>query len=144
MGKREIINVDESIIKKMIAGDIPTQSFQELNRQQTEQTDKKEREREKPEQKEEEPVKPVRRKRGRTDYKDIFLVRQRNTSHRQTTIILGEDVYSNVQKILKVTNGLTIANFINNVLRQHFIEYKDEIMELRRNFMSDLFNDEEQ
>lgn len=140
MAKREIINVDENIIKKMIAGDIPTQPFEKLNQPQANQEESYQIE---PEQIDENPVKPIRRKKSRIDYKDIFLIRQRNTSYRQTTIILGEDIYSGIQKILKVADGLTIANFINNVLRQHFAEYKDEIMELRRNFMSDLFNDED-
>lgn len=141
MGKREVVNVDEDIIKKMIAGDIPKHSFEQLNQQDPdlkseiiEESDNS--------RKEENISKGTRKKKPKNDYQDIFLVRQRNSSHRQTSIILGEDVYSAIQKILKVADGVSLANFVNNVLRHHFSEYKDEIMELRRNFMSDLFENE--
>lgn len=141
MGKREVVNVNEDIIKKMIAGDIPTHSFDQLSQQDS--SLKKETVKETDaDMKEENIPKATRKKKPKNDYQNLFLVRQPNSSHRQTSIILGEDVYSSIQKILKVADSVSLANFVNNVLRQHFIEYKDEIMELRRNFMSDLFENE--
>jgi len=83
-------------------------------------------------------------KKTKGDYYDTFLVQRRNIRHKQTSLLLGEDIYDSLKKTLRMAGDLTITGFVNNVLRHHFREYKEDINELRRNFISDLHKEEEE
>lgn len=87
---------------------------------------------------------PSRRKRTKDAYSETFLGQCRNTDHKQTSVLFGKDVYDSIRKILRIGGELTITGFVNNVLRHHFREYKEEISELRRNYIADLTKEEEE
>lgn len=157
MAKRKIVNVDEDVIKRMIAGDMPvTAPPRNLLPEKDYNPDTSDysgnRDDEIPPQEKEKGNEPdgdvndkapvSRKKKTKLNYQESFLTPQKYSNPRQTTIILEDRVYSSIRKILKITDGVTIANFVNNVLRYHFNEYKEEISGLRRDYMSDLYNDE--
>ncbi|MBF0647412.1 DUF3408 domain-containing protein [Dysgonomonas sp. GY75] len=83
-------------------------------------------------------------KKAKGDYYDTFLVQRRNIRHKQTSVLLGEEIYDSLKKTLRIAGDLTITGFVNNVLRHHFREYKEDINQLRRNFITDLSKEEEE
>jgi hypothetical protein len=61
-------------------------------------------------------------------------------------VLFGEDIYYALKKILRISGDgdLTISGFVNNVLRHHFREYKEEICELRKDFITGFSKEEEE
>lgn len=80
-----------------------------------------------------------KRKKNRVSYTGQFLYKPGPGSRRQSTIHLDESNYRNIFLILKVTDNLSIANFINNVLTHHFELYKNEIDETIKEYFDDLY-----
>lgn len=145
MAKREIINVDEDAIKKMIAGDIPgmpdnTPAGQGRIPPMDMQGDNPHENAEKANDEDTE-TKTTKKRKNRLKYADIFFVRQRYAETKQTTIILDKRIYTSIRNILKTTDGITFANFINNVMVHHFNEYREEMEELKKEYVSKLYNE---
>ncbi len=145
MAKREIINVDEDVIKKMIAGDIPRMPAEERKVSQkdipsyrTENYSHGD-----PENVNKDDTEPriAKKKKGRLKYADIFFIQQKYAETKQTTVILDKRIYTSIRNILKTTDGITFANFINNVMIHHFYEYKEEMEELKKEYISKLYNE---
>lgn len=162
MKKREFVNVDEEAIKRMIAGDMPPYTTKESERLLTTQANNSLREpagnaqtsngteHPRPDTavngKDGSMGRPSRRKKVKGDYSETFLVQCRNMNHKQTSLLLGEDIYYAVKKVLRIAGDgdLTMTGFVNNVLRHHFREYKEEISELKKNFITDISKEEEE
>lgn len=150
MAKREIVKVDEEAIKKMIAGDIP--NWGAINATTEEEdiqgkgslTDKQKNnshEIAEDSNNENDDQKATKKRKSKFKYSDTFLIQQRYPETKQSTIILDKKVYDSIRKILKATDGITLANFINNVLIHHFNEYQIDIDDLKKEYISNLFND---
>lgn len=160
MDKRSFIDVDEVAIKRMIAGDMPpytakeseTMLAGEKNQRHKESIDNTEA----PKRSEQAQVNTVitikegnsgktsRKKKTKDDYQKTFLERRRSGNYKQTSLLLEEDIYYSVKKILRIAGDFTITGFINNVLRYHLQEYKEDISEFRKNFIADLHKEEEE
>lgn len=123
---RTIVKVDEDKVMRMIAGDDPVPQKEDKKGgteiHTTEST--------------------VTRKRpAKTNYADIFLKTVRTNDKKQTTVQLSESVFDRMEILLKATKGLSMGLFINNVLIHHFEEYKEDIQEVRKKYISKLTND---
>jgi hypothetical protein len=144
MTKREIIKVDEDAIKKMIAGDIPRipdNMPTEESKVTPKNTPPDKQENSSQENSEDTETKITKKKKNRLKYADLFLVQQKYAETKQTTIMLDKRAYSLIKNILKTTERTTLANFINNVMNHHFSEYKEEIDEVKKEYISNLYND---
>lgn len=157
MVKRKVTQVDEAKIRQMIAGDAPVESpgqkpasslekeNADVKADTSETLDGKIPVEEKCEsvkekiQDEYNNSKTGKRKKDKSGYyKDIFLINNRKpAARRQTTLQLSETTYRKITKLLKVTDGVSLAVFIDNMLQHHFEEYKDEIEEIQRTYMMD-------
>ena len=150
MAKRKIVEVDEDAIKKMIAGDIPswvpnnTLAEEKENQNDDDHNDKQNKNLNTNYEdidNEGSELKTTRKRKNKLKYSDFFLIQQRYSETKQTTIIFDKRIYSSIRNILKTTDGITLANFVNNVLIHHFNEYKEDIDELKKEYISNLYND---
>lgn len=138
--KREVVQVDENKLKSMIAGDIPIS----LPKEQESVTDEIDTSQAISKDTEFEPdtveVKPAKRKKIKIGYEEIFLSNQKINNRRQTTLQLGDYVFRRIQTLLKTTDDISMAIFINNVLVHHLEEYDDTIEDLVRQYAEKLIN----
>lgn len=156
--KREIVQVDEEKLKMMMAGDIPIKADPEkdlviseistdsqvpdktpvvfsgkqetsgvLSGKNTDESD------------DADMGKISKRKKNKPVYSETFLYKPAQAPRRQSTILIDETNYQNISRILKATNNFSIANFINNVLTNHFDQYQEEIDETLRSFFDNLY-----
>lgn len=159
--KRQIVQVDEDKLKMMMAGDIPIKADTENDvvirhihtdndnhiSDQNDELHFKE-----PVTKEvfddeninfenesQETRKYTKRKKNKTSYAGQFLYKPEPSPRRQSSIHLNEDNYRNINLILKTTDNLSIANFINNVLTHHFEIYRSEVEETIKEYFKDLY-----
>lgn len=125
--KRQVVQVNEERLKMMMAGDIPIKT-----------------EPDKDEVTVDKPVDASTQVKAPSTYKQKFLQKPGGTCKRQTTIHIDEINYSNILKILKTTEGISIASFINNVLFHHFETFGDEIHAIQKGYMEQLYNGDQQ
>ncbi|WP_165043805.1 DUF3408 domain-containing protein [Dysgonomonas sp. ZJ709] len=160
MNNRRKIQVDEEKLKKMMAGDIPMKADpvndiifldeNPENQNKIEEPAKKEKKQiadTEPKEKgspgktaienaePDEIVRNSKRKKSKESYEETFLGKPVSTPFKQLTVRLDETNYKYIQKLLITSKGLSISNFINNVLAQHFECYEEDIMDLRRTFI---------
>lgn len=121
--KRQVVQVNEERLKMMMAGDIPIKTDPGKDEIIVE-----------------EPVILPPEESAFSTYKQRFLQKPGGTSKRQTTIHIDETNYSNILKILKTTEGISIASFINNLLFHHFETFSDEIRVIQRSYIEQLYN----
>lgn len=119
--KRKIIQVDEDKLKMMMAGDIPIKA-DPVN-----------------DTVEPEAAKGIRRKKNKKLYAELFLCKPVLEGRRQSTILFDAKNYDNIMKVLKTVDGISMSNFINNVLRSHFEEYEEEIIEIKKNYINNIY-----
>lgn len=128
--KRKIIQVDEDKLKMMMAGDIPIKA-DPVN--DTVEIKKEEQD------KEPDISKGIRRKKSKKLYAEIFLCKPVLEGRRQSTILFDAKNYDNIMKVLKTVDGISMSNFINNVLTSHFEEYEEEIIEIKKNYINNIY-----
>jgi hypothetical protein len=144
MAKRETVEVDEDLLKEVMAGGAGR------FRKTAPVVDKAEEKPVQPPVKTELPViketesavppiegngeaketaKPLRKRREQPDYENMFLVRRASVPRRQTYI--STHLYEKIGSFLPVIAGqLSITAYIDNILIQHLEQYKEDINEL--------------
>lgn len=166
MDRKKIVNVDEEKLKMMMAGDIPIKADPAKDviskndgvpanaTGDTKGREEPRGEEAKPAQVNNEPeikegkndipeiyqeaTRGIKRKKNKKGYAELFLCKPAMNSRRQSTILFDEAVYINVNRILKMADGISISNFINNVLKNHFEEYEEEIIEIKKRYINNL------
>lgn len=141
MAKREIVEVDEEYMKAIMACDIPRIKIARALAAEREATQEnvEESKEEVPETITEQPLtvnqlfdqaEPKKnRNKKEIDFESIFLVKRANIPRRQS--YMSQDVYAQVSKYLRViANDLTVTAYIDNVMRHHMEQYKEEINKL--------------
>lgn len=149
MGKREVVNVDEEAIKRMIAGDIPPYLEKEEKKRRSEInadeiTSGNTTQKEGREENADNPKTPRRKKVVMDSYRETFLRQPAQGDCRQTTLNIEGKNHFAIKKVIKVADGLSMAGFVNNVLSHHFREHGEEISGIMRSYMSDLYKEEEE
>lgn len=150
--ERETVTVDEVEIKKMIAGDLPPYLMKEedmkMNRPPRNGNEPESGKgigvKEKKEDNSVDNLKVKGKRKTRDNYRETFLQQPRPAASRQTTLNMDEKSHAAIKKMLKIADGLSMAGFVNNVLRYHFQVYKEDINELRCNYIADLYKEEEE
>jgi hypothetical protein len=73
---------------------------------------------------------PVRRKRGNTDYSNLFL--QRNELKARSCVYISQKIHTAISKIVKVLSDrdITVGGYIDCILTEHLETHRDEIIEL--------------
>ncbi|WP_165025011.1 DUF3408 domain-containing protein [Dysgonomonas sp. ZJ279] len=163
MAKRKRFEVDEEKLKRMIAGEIPIKADPEKDiiflDDEPEDQDSgpaankpvekpgdtiPQTVKAKPEtagnEKEDivESARNSKRKKNKQSYTELFLCKSVMGARRQTSIHMNEQNYMNISKLLKTTDGISMSNFINNLLANHFEIYTEEIEEALRDFIESL------
>jgi hypothetical protein len=120
---RKVVPVNESVIQAMIAGDVPGR------RQETEMPPVEDPPADVGQQEEAAPGPRPRKRREQKGYADIFLEKIAPMPRKHTYISVA--MYNELLDTLPViARGLTIPNFLENLLRHHFDTHQDEIDEL--------------
>ncbi|WP_291125394.1 DUF3408 domain-containing protein [Dysgonomonas sp. UBA7698] len=127
---RTIVKVDEDKIKRMIAGEEPY----------LEKETKKEEESQESVARNKESI-TSRKRPIKSNYGEIFLKTVRTNDKKQTTVQLSESVFKKMEILLKVTKGLSMGLFINNVLIHHFEEYEEDIQAIKKIYITKLSED---
>jgi hypothetical protein len=125
--EREVVAVDEDLIHSMMAGDIPRMRYEsELSPANEPSTNDME------QQRETVPATRSRKRREQRVYGEIFLERLPPVPRKHTYISIA--LYDELTDLLPViARGVTIPNFLDNLLRHHLDTYVDEIDELYDN-----------
>lgn len=137
--KRQVVQVNEERLRMMMAGDIPIKT--EPDKDEVMPAERENTVDEKPTLivSSQPVIEEMNQANPDFPYAKEFLRKPGGTCKRQTTIHLDESNYIQIHKILKTTEGISLANFINNVLSHHFSTYKEEIREIQKTFMESLF-----
>lgn len=120
--KRTTAGVDENVIHNMMEGDLPRR-MKEVAPVAVPAPPA--------EDKEDESLVPPRprKRREQRGYEELFLTRMAPVARKHTYISL--ESYRMLNRILPgMADGLTIPNFLDNLLAHHFEMYRDEINEL--------------
>jgi len=149
--EREFVEVDEVAIKRMIAGDMPPYLEKEEKQRRAVENDNEpgvhsgEGIKEGKDENADNSKSSRKRKtvKDKDSYRETFLQQPKTAGCRQSTLNLDERNHSAIKKMLKTTDGLSMAGFVNNVLRHHFREYSEETAEIRRSYMSELYKEDE-
>ena len=137
MAKRPTVEVDEEYLKEVMAGGAAFPKKAEQAAQlpasspQTEPPVKEEKEVVQPVANEEtkEPAKPFRKKKEAQDYEAAFLQRKAGVPRRQTYI--SSALYEKINSFLPViANGLSITAYLDNILKHHLEQYREDINEI--------------
>lgn len=146
--KRKVVRVDEEKIKMMMAGDIPMkvgpEDIMELNEHnkndkapwemtEEEKAAKREADRKKSEK--------GNKKNKEGDYKELFVSKPRVINRRQRTIHFEEELYSEVLKIAKISGKVSVADFINNLVKHHLEAYEDDINKMKKEWVKVLYRE---
>lgn len=138
---RIIVKVDEDKIKRMIAGDEPylqeTPTLKHSAQENGEEVfggDTSENNNRNDKIQADTP----RKRKSKIDYAGIFLNKSRDSSKKQTTILLPESIFGKMEMLLGATKGLSMAMFISNVLLHHFEEYEDDINVIKEKYIEKL------
>lgn len=121
--KRTSVEVNEQVIQDMIAGDIPGKRMPQQPPQADEQPSA-------PRPQDEVPQAPrLRKRKDQRDYGEMFLERLAPMPRKHTYISV--EMYEKLSELLPViARGLSIPNFLENLLSHHFETFRDEINEL--------------
>jgi len=135
MSKRKEIEVDEDLIKSMMAGDIPRLEREPVKEKKKEAGEKDfliaEGEKTSNNTVQKQSKEKTTRQNNSGDYSLIFLKKGSGTK-RQTYIDAG--LYDKISRLLSIiSKDISVPNFLSNVLEQHLKEHKEEINELYRN-----------
>ncbi len=125
--ERRVVPVDEKIIHDMMAGDVPGMRLDseappvpEPAREPTADAQRQE---------EAAPASRPRKRREQKGYADLFLDKLPAMPRKHTYISIA--MYDDLSELLPViARGVSIPNFLENLLRHHFDTYRDEINEL--------------
>jgi hypothetical protein len=147
--KRQIIQVDEEKLKMMMAGDIPMKVepgdltiIEEENGKSKPDLQKEEKDipvQEKPNPTEDRVNK--KRKTGKDKYMELFLSKPPVKLRRQRTIMFEEELYLKISRLVKnLPREVSFPNFLINVMNHHFEVYQDDIDEIMRMIINDMYN----
>ncbi len=115
--------MDEKIIHDMMAGDIPGMRLDSDTPPAPEPPADAQR------QEEAAPASRPRKRREQKGYADLFLEKLPSMPRKHTYISIA--MYDDLSELLPViARGVSIPNFLENLLRHHFDTYRDEINEL--------------
>ncbi len=121
--ERKVVTVDEALIHSMMAGDVPRALPRSEQPQEDEPVADPGR------QEEAAAVQRPRRRKEQKGYADIFLDKLAPMPRKHTYISIA--MYDDLSELLPViARGVSIPNFLENLLRHHFETYRDEINEL--------------
>ena len=142
MAKKKI-EVDEDMLKEIMAGDIPIfgREKQKENAPPPVETKTVEVVETPPEEK---PpvavhVKPKKRKEDSFDYRKMFLT-EGTVQHRQQTY-LSQETHNAVRRFLSVVApNINISRYIDNIVNAHLEQYRDEMDNLLTNEINNLLN----
>lgn len=81
----------------------------------------------------------AKRRKNKSSYTELFLSKPGPASRRPSTIHLDDSNYRDISLVTKITDNLSIANFINNVLTHHFEVYRNEIDETVKDYFNELY-----
>lgn len=125
MAKKERTNVevDENLIHSMMEGDIPSMRQESEPSKPDEPADRS------GPKDDETPSSRPRKRREQKGYSELFLERSATVPKKHTYISL--EMHNKLMELLPViARGLTLPNFLENLLNHHFDTYRDEINEL--------------
>lgn len=158
--KRQVVQVDEEKLKMMMAGDIPIKADldkdvvishintkkenvipidNEYVREEKTVVYKETAEAENVGSDYSDSKKYSKRRKSKSSYIEQFLSKPGPASRRPSTIHLDDSNYRDICLVTKITDNLSIANFINNVLSHHFEQYRNEIDETVKDYFNDLY-----
>jgi hypothetical protein len=130
MAEREIVEVDESLVQQMIAGDTPNQRAKSAPVElpaETPATDATEQPEPKKETKERE-----RKRSGanQSDFSELFLKDNRLSDRRM--VYVSKDTYEKLIKYVSVISDrkLGIVGYVDNIVAHHIESYKPAINDM--------------
>ncbi len=69
-------------------------------------------------------------------YKDLFMKKPRIVYRRQRSIHFEDELYFEIKEIVQFTNSpISLPDFINNLVKHHLETYKEEIYEVRNEYV---------
>lgn len=94
-------------------------------------------------QKEEKKVKMTNTKNNKTDpdYLSLFIRQTQSKARFGKHVLIRQEFHERIQKIVRVISNdeITIFNYIDNVLSQHFDDFQEEIVKLYNEKNKDIF-----
>lgn len=94
-------------------------------------------------QKEEKKVKMTNSKNNETtpDYLSLFIRQTQSKARFGKHVLIRQEFHERIQKIVRVISNdeITIFNYIDNVLSQHFDDFQEEIVKLYNEKNKDIF-----
>ncbi len=121
--ERKVVPVDEKIIRAIMAGDVPGRQQESEPPPADEPSADAER------QDETTPATRSRKRKEQRGYAEIFLEKLPAMPRKHTYISIA--MYNDLLSLLPVVaRGVSIPNFLENLLRHHFDTHRDEINEL--------------
>lgn len=149
--KRQVVKVNEEKLRMMMAGEIPMElepsdlTIIRGNGAEKEDTDSSQNKEttaivaEEKENREEE-KNTKKRKNSKKSYNEVFLYKPTPISRKARTIQLEEELYFKILKLISVPgNTISVANFINNLILNHFEIYEDEINEIYQSMINSVY-----
>ncbi len=81
-----------------------------------------------------------RKKNSKRNYNEVFLCKPIPVFRKSRTIQLEEELYFKILKLTSVPgNAISIANFINNLLCNHFEIYEEDINEIYQSMIDRVY-----
>lgn len=152
--KRQVVKVNEEKLKMMMAGDIPMElessdltiiRGEGVEKEDTHSSQNKESTPIVTEEKEsrEEEKNTKKRKNSKKSYKEVFLYKPVPVFRKARTLQLEEELYFKILKLTSVPgSAISIANFINNLICNHFEMYEDEINEIYQSMINSVYKNQ--
>jgi hypothetical protein len=129
--ERRVVPVDEKVIRAMMEGDVPGVRL-DGGMPPVEEQPADEPSVDAERQEESAPGPRPRKRREQKGYADIFLEKLPAIPRKHTYISIA--MYNDLSELLPVVaRGVSIPNFLENLLKHHFDTYRDEINELYEN-----------
>lgn len=149
--KRQVVKVNEEKLKMMMAGEIPMElepsdltiirgnGAVDVDIDTSEGTESNQKVVDGKENKEEEKS-TKRKKNSKRNYNEVFLCKPIPVFRKSRTIQLEEELYFKILKLTSVPgNAISIANFINNLLCNHFEIYEEDINEIYQSMIDSVY-----
>ncbi len=149
--KRQVVKVNEEKLKMMMAGEIPMElepsdltiirgnGAVDVDIDTSEGTESNQKIVDGKENKEEE-KNTKRKKNSKRNYNEVFLCKPIPVFRKSRTIQLEEELYFKILKLTSVPgNAISIANFINNLLCNHFEIYEEDINEIYQSMIDRVY-----
>lgn len=132
---RNKVEINEDMIKDIMAGDIPVFGKGKQNKSDTDRTTSDPAEpdtKTEPVPGEKTPSRPKKRKNESNDYRTLYLS-SGNVTHRQQTYI-SQSNYQFLKRFLPVVAPeVSISRYVDNILSLHLEQYKEEIDRIYNN-----------